>query len=104
MTKKRLAQHGRVRSLAVSGWPLRRKMALALAIPLLLAATLGGLRVSSDLAESAIYKVLDPPEEVLAMVQPPRVVEVEAVEPGAEVPEAAGAAAGEAAPPEQAST
>jgi signal transduction histidine kinase len=52
MTKKRLAQHGRVRSLAVSGWPLRRKMALALAIPLLLAATLGGLRVASDLAES----------------------------------------------------
>ncbi|MCW2738654.1 ATP-binding protein [Nocardioides sp.] len=38
--------------LSVAGWPLRRKMALALAIPLLLAATLGGLRVQGDLADS----------------------------------------------------
>ena len=53
MTDKRFARHGRTRSLAVSGWPLRRKMALTLAIPLLLAATLGGLRVASDLADSS---------------------------------------------------
>src|SRR5688572_5411153 len=39
--------------LAVSAWPLRRKVALALAIPLLLAATLGGLRVQSDLVEAS---------------------------------------------------
>ena len=39
--------------LSVAGWPLRRKMALALAIPLLLAATLGGLRVANDLVESS---------------------------------------------------
>ncbi len=38
--------------LAVSGWPLRRKVGLALAIPLLLAAVLGGLRVTADLEES----------------------------------------------------
>ena len=38
--------------ISVAGWPLRRKMALALAIPLLLAATLGGLRVQGDLADS----------------------------------------------------
>ena len=36
----------------VAGWPLRRKMALALAIPLLLAAVLGGLRVENDYADS----------------------------------------------------
>jgi len=36
----------------VSGWPLRRKVALALMIPLILAATLGGLRVRSDLQEA----------------------------------------------------
>ena len=38
--------------LSVAGWPLRRKIALALAVPLLLAATLGGLRVQNDLAEA----------------------------------------------------
>jgi hypothetical protein len=38
---------------AVSAWPLRRKVALALLIPLLLAATFGGLRVRNDLIESA---------------------------------------------------
>lgn len=36
----------------VAGWPLRRKIALALAIPLLLAALLGGLRVQNDVADS----------------------------------------------------
>ena len=39
--------------MAVSAWPLRRKVALALAIPLLLAGTLGGLRVQSDLVEAS---------------------------------------------------
>ncbi|MBD3944119.1 sensor histidine kinase [Nocardioides ganghwensis] len=38
--------------LSVAGWPLGRKMALALAIPLLLAAVLGGLRVSGDYGDS----------------------------------------------------
>jgi hypothetical protein len=52
------ARHGRVRPgrdarFGVSGWPLRRKVALALMIPLILAATLGGLRVRNDLVESA---------------------------------------------------
>lgn len=39
--------------LGISGWPLRRKLALALAIPLLLAAAFGGLRVQADLDTSA---------------------------------------------------
>lgn len=39
--------------LAVASWPLRRKLALALAIPLVLAATLGGVRVAGDLKEAA---------------------------------------------------
>lgn len=38
---------------AVSSWSLRRKVALALAIPLVLAATLGGLRVAGDLNAAA---------------------------------------------------
>src|SRR6476469_2922393 len=36
----------------VAGWPLGRKIATALAIPLLLAAALGALRVSGDLGDS----------------------------------------------------
>lgn len=40
-------------ALAISAWPLRRKLALALAIPLLLAGTFGGLRVQSDLAAAS---------------------------------------------------
>jgi large subunit ribosomal protein L25 len=50
----------------------------------------GAIHVS-DLPESALYQVLDPPEEVLAMVQPPR-VEAEPVEVEAETAEAAAAA------------
>jgi signal transduction histidine kinase len=46
------AQTRKGSGISVAGWPLRRKMALALAIPLLLAATLGGLRVQGDLADS----------------------------------------------------
>jgi signal transduction histidine kinase len=38
---------------ALSSWSLRRKVALAVAIPLILAATLGGLRVAGDLKEAA---------------------------------------------------
>jgi signal transduction histidine kinase len=38
---------------AVSSWSLRRKVALALAIPLVLAATLGGLRTAGDLKAAA---------------------------------------------------
>jgi signal transduction histidine kinase len=54
---KKPARHGRDRPqrtsvFAVSGWPLRRKVALALAIPLILAVTLGALRVNSDLSEA----------------------------------------------------
>ncbi len=40
---------------AVSGWPLRRKLALAVAIPILLAAVFGGLRVRTELEQSANY-------------------------------------------------
>ncbi|MCK9822420.1 sensor histidine kinase, partial [Nocardioides cavernae] len=46
------ARTRREAGLSVAGWPLSRKIALALAIPLLLAATLGGLRVQNDLADS----------------------------------------------------
>jgi signal transduction histidine kinase len=52
MSTKRPASGGES-ALAVSAWPLRRKVALALTIPLLLAATLGGLRVRSDLVEAS---------------------------------------------------
>lgn len=53
MSTKRPADRGGESALAVSAWPLRRKVALALAIPLLLAATLGALRVQSDLVEAS---------------------------------------------------
>ena len=53
MSNQRPSDEGRASALAISGWPLSRKVALALAIPLLLAATLGGLRVKSDLDESS---------------------------------------------------
>ncbi|MGH3482956.1 MAG: ATP-binding protein, partial [Nocardioidaceae bacterium] len=41
------------RATDVSEWPVRRKVALVLAVPLLLAAVLGGLRVQSALAASS---------------------------------------------------
>ena len=53
MSTKRPASRGGKSALAVSAWPLRRKVALALAVPLLLAGTLGGLRVQSDLVEAS---------------------------------------------------
>ena len=46
------AQARKGTGLSVAGWPLGRKMALALAIPLLLAAVLGGLRVAGDYGDS----------------------------------------------------
>ena len=51
---KRPSPHGRSK-VNVANWPLRRKLALALAVPLLLAATLGGMRVHSDLTEATNY-------------------------------------------------
>ena len=52
MSTKRTSEQGRGRSLAIKAWPLRFKVALAIAIPLLLAATLGGLQVRNDLNEA----------------------------------------------------
>src|SRR5690349_19134670 len=53
MSKKSPRNPGRANKLAISGWPLRFKVALAIAIPLLLAVTLGGLAVRSDLDEAS---------------------------------------------------
>jgi len=53
----------------------------------------GAIHVS-DLPESPNYKIMDAPEEVLAMVEPPK-VEVEEVEEAAEVEEAPAAAVAE---------
>src|SRR6478609_1362886 len=39
--------------LHVSGWPLRRKLVLVIAVPLLFAATFGTLRVHKELGTSA---------------------------------------------------
>jgi signal transduction histidine kinase len=52
MSTNKAPRHGGESTLAVSGWTLRRKMALALAIPLILAAVLGGLQVNADLIEA----------------------------------------------------
>ena len=54
--EKRRESAGRVASaIALPEWSLRRKLALALTIPMLLAATFGGLRVHSALAQSDNY-------------------------------------------------
>ena len=54
--EKRRDSAGRVASaLALPEWSLRRKLALALTIPMLLAATFGGLRVHTELAQSDNY-------------------------------------------------
>jgi signal transduction histidine kinase len=56
MSEKRRDSAGRVASaLSLPDWSLRRKLALALTIPMLLAATFGGLRVHSALSESDSY-------------------------------------------------
>ncbi|MCD6640970.1 MAG: ATP-binding protein [Nocardioides sp.] len=51
MTKDAV-QTDRAPGRSVAGWPLRRKMALALAVPLLLATIFGGLRVLGDWSDS----------------------------------------------------
>jgi signal transduction histidine kinase len=54
--EKRRESAGRVASaIALPEWSLRRKLALALTIPMLLAATFGGLRVHTALAQSDNY-------------------------------------------------
>ena len=54
--EKRRESAGRLASaIALPEWSLRRKLALALLIPMLLAATFGGLRVQSALSESDNY-------------------------------------------------
>src|SRR6188768_1012207 len=54
--EKRRESAGRIASaIALPEWSLRRKLALALTIPMLLAATFGGLRVHSELAQSDNY-------------------------------------------------
>src|SRR3954454_14060325 len=54
--EKRRESAGRLASaIALPEWPLRRKLALALTIPMLLAATFGGLRVHTELAQSDNY-------------------------------------------------
>src|SRR3954465_13501380 len=54
--EKRRESAGRLASaIALPEWSLRRKLALALTIPMLLAATFGGLRVHSALSESDSY-------------------------------------------------
>ena len=51
--EKRRDNAGRLASsLALPEWSLRRKLALALAVPMLLAATFGGLRVHTELAQA----------------------------------------------------
>ena len=52
MSDQSPSKKGRLSRLAISGWPLRRKVALALAVPLLLAAVFGVLRVTNDLEQS----------------------------------------------------
>src|SRR5690349_16075300 len=61
---------------ALSEWSLRRKLALTLAIPMLLAATFGGLRVHSELVQSDNYSatakqitVLRPAADYLAAAE-----------------------------------
>ncbi len=54
--EKRRESAGRLASaIALPEWSLRRKLALALTIPMLLAATFGGLRVHNALSESDNY-------------------------------------------------
>jgi len=55
MSKKRNAAGGKPSALSLSEWSLRRKVALALAIPMVLAGVFGGLRVRSELVVSENY-------------------------------------------------
>lgn len=60
MTKKSSAPDGeskrRSTPFSVSGWPLRRKLALVLTVPMLLAAVFGGLRVSDAVRDLRDYE------------------------------------------------
>ncbi|WP_257226556.1 sensor histidine kinase [Rhodococcus opacus] len=47
--------HPRAAGVSLSSWPLRWKMAVVLAVPLLVAASLGGLRVQERLREAADF-------------------------------------------------
>src|SRR3954451_22935754 len=75
--EKRRQSAGRIASaIALPEWSLRRKLALALTIPMLLAATFGGLRVHAELAQSDNYsatasqvKVLRPAVGYLAAAE-----------------------------------
>ena len=66
---------------AVSAWPLRRKLALALAIPMLLAAVFGALRVQTELEQAANYTASASQVTVL----PPAVAYLSAAEQAAVV-------------------
>src|SRR3954454_19700961 len=64
--EKRRDSAGRVASaIALPEWSLRRKLALVLTIPMLLAATFGGLRVHTELSESDNYSATAKQIEVL---------------------------------------
>ncbi len=75
--EKRRDSAGRVASaIALPEWSLRRKLALALTIPMLLAATFGGLRVQTELSQSDNYSatakqvtVLRPAADYLAAAE-----------------------------------
>lgn len=60
MTKKSSVPAGESRRrpapLAVSGWPLRRKLALVLTVPMILAAVFGGLRVTDAVRDLQEYE------------------------------------------------
>ncbi len=65
--EKRRDSAGRVASaIALPEWSLRRKLALILAIPMLLAATFGGLRVHTELSQSDNYSATAKQTDVLA--------------------------------------
>lgn len=67
--------------LSVSGWPLRRKLALALAVPMLFAATFGSLRVAKEVRSSAEHSASQSQVTVL----PPAVAYLDAAEDAAVV-------------------
>src|SRR4051812_38482370 len=91
--EKRRDSAGRLAStLSLPEWSVRRKMALTLAIPMLLAATFGGLRVHTELSSSDNYsataqqiKVLRPTAGYLAAAE--RAVVTSRQHPGLDDPE-----------------
>lgn len=91
--EKRRDSAGRLASaIALPEWSLRRKLALMLTIPMLLAATFGGLRVQGELSESDNYSatashvtVLRPAADYLAAAE--RAVIVSRQKPALEDPD-----------------